>query len=135
MTPSWLPAVERASSFTKDSRELEWGPCPSFIPDGCEIAVLHGDPAKRNTDIFFKVPPDFAIPHHYHTSPERMVLVSGRLRVSYDNQETEILEPATYAYGPAKLPHTAFCEKGEPCVLFIAFEDPIDAFEVVQEMK
>ncbi|MBD3792323.1 MAG: cupin, partial [Campylobacterales bacterium] len=26
------------------------------------------------------------------------------------------------------------CEKGdEPCVLFIAFEEPIDAFEVVKE--
>jgi quercetin dioxygenase-like cupin family protein len=127
-----LQADEPALAFTANAGELEWGPCPAFIPQGCEIAVLHGDPAKNNTDVFFKVPADFAIPHHWHTSPERMVLVSGKMTVTYDNQETELLEVGTYAYGPSKRPHVAFCEKGEECVLFIAFEDPIDAFEVMK---
>jgi len=135
MTSSWLQASERAIRSTYDNKELEWGACPAFIPEGCEIAVLHGDPAKNNTDIFFKVPGDFAIPHHWHTSPERMVLVSGKLKVTYDNQAAEVLAPGTYAYGPAKLPHTAFCEKGDPCVLFIAFENPVDAFEVIKTTK
>ena len=45
----------------KDS-QLKWGACPDFIPKGCEIAVLHGDPAKANADIFFKVPANFTIP-------------------------------------------------------------------------
>lgn len=135
MVPTGLYAGERAIAHTFADQELQWGPCPPFIPEGCEIAVLHGDPAKNNTDIFFKVPGGFAIPHHWHTSPERMVLVSGILLVTYDNQETEILKPGTYAYGPAKLPHTAFCEKGDPCVLFIAFEDPVDAFETVKALQ
>ncbi len=132
---SGLQAGEVALTYTHDSKELKWGPCPAFIPKGCEIAVLHGDPGKNNADIFFKVPADFAIPHHWHTSPERMVLVSGKLKVTYDNQKTELLEPGTYAYGPSKLPHTAYCEKGDPCVLVIAFENPIDAFEVMKEHK
>lgn len=72
-------------------------------PKGCEIAVLHGDPSQANADIFFKVPENFAIPHHWHTSAERIVLVSG------------------------KLAHKAFCAEGAPCVLFIAFESPVDA--------
>lgn len=135
MMSTGLQANEPALTFTYESEVLEWGPCPAFIPEGCEIAVLHGDPAEENTDIFFKVPENFAIPHHWHTSPERMVLVSGKLNVTYDNQTTETLEPGTYAYGPAKLPHTAFCEKGDPCVLFIAFEDPVDAFEVIKATK
>lgn len=128
-----LHASEPALSYTWEDKELQWGPCPPFIPQGCEIAVLHGDPVNNNTDIFFKVPGNFAIPHHWHTSPERMILVSGTLEVTYDNQSTEVLEPGTYAYGPAKLPHTAFCRQGAPCVLFIAFEDPVDAFEVIQQ--
>jgi quercetin dioxygenase-like cupin family protein len=127
-----LQADEPAVAFTANAEALEWGPCPAFIPEGCQIAVLHGDPAKNNTDVFFKVPGDFAIPHHWHTSPERMVLVSGKMRVTYDNQATELMEPGTYAYGPSKRPHVAFCEKGEDCVLFIAFEDPVDAFEVMK---
>jgi len=130
-----LQAKEKALAYTFDNTQLTWSACPEFIPKGCEITVLHGDPAKNNTDIFFKVPGNFAIPHHWHTSPERMVLVSGKLKVTYDNQATEILEPGTYAYGPAKLAHTAFCEEGSPCVLFIAFENPIDALEVIQPTK
>jgi ketosteroid isomerase-like protein/quercetin dioxygenase-like cupin family protein len=107
---------------------LQWGPCPAFIPKGCEIAVLHGDPGKDNADVFFKVPANFTIPQHWHTSPERMVLVSGELVVTYDGQQPTTLKPGMYAYGPAKRPHEATCAKGDPCVLFIAFEAPIDAF-------
>lgn len=126
---------DTALAYNADDTKLEWGPCPPFIPEGCQIAVLHGDPAKNNLDVFFKVPGNFAIPHHWHTSAERMVLVSGKLKVTYDNHETELLVPGMYAYGPSKLPHTAFCEKGDPCVLFIAFEEPLDAFEVMKEAK
>lgn len=130
-----VQANDTALTYSADDKRLEWGPCPSFIPEGCKIAVLHGDPAKNNLDVFFKVPENFAIPHHWHTSAERMVLVSGKLKVTYDNHEMELLVPGMYAYGPSKLPHTALCEKGEPCVLFIAFEEPLDAFEVIKEIK
>jgi quercetin dioxygenase-like cupin family protein len=122
-----------ANTF-KDSR-LKWGPCPAFIPKGCEIAVLHGDPAKNNADVFFKVPANFEIPRHWHSSAERMVLVSGKLEVAYDGQKPVVLRPGMYAYGPAKLPHKAFCAKGEPCVLFIAFESPIDAVPTESKPK
>ena len=121
------PAQEPALSFTFKDAQLKWGPCPAFIPKGCEIAVLHGDPAKGNADIFFKVPGNFTIPHHWHNSAERMVLVSGKLHVTYDGQKTAVLKPGHYAYGPAKLGHKATCAKGNPCVLFIAFESPVDA--------
>lgn len=130
-----LPSVAGAQAASKEpalantfkDAQLKWGPCPAFIPKGCEIAVLHGDPAKDNADVFFKVPANFTIPRHWHTSAERMVLVSGKLRVTYDGQEPVTLKPGMYAYGPAKLPHKASCAKGDPCVLFIAFESPIDA--------
>ena len=118
---------ELALAYATDDARLQWGPCPDFIPQGCEIAVLHGDPAQENADIFFKVPEDFTVPHHWHTSAERMVLVSGELHVTYDGHDTTVLKPGMYAYGPPKLPHEAYCAKGASCVLFIAFEAPIDA--------
>lgn len=40
------------------------------------------------------------------------------------------LRPGTYAYGPAHLPHVATCLSKEPCVLFIAFVEPVDAIPV-----
>lgn len=134
-----IPAAAAAQtpdpSFARTLKDakLQWGPCPAFMPKGCEIAVLHGDPAKPNADIFFKVPGNVSIPRHWHTSAERMVLVSGRLEVTYDGQGPVVLKPGTYAYGPAKAPHKAFCAKGAACVLFIAFEAPVDALPAQAE--
>lgn len=112
---------------TFQDADLQWGPCPAFLPEGCAIAVLQGNPAEDNADVFFKVPGKSMIARHWHTSAERMVLVSGELHVTYDGQDTVILRPGTYAYGPAKLPHRAVCESDTPCVLAIAFESPVDA--------
>ena len=118
---------EAAVTWTADDNRLRWGPCPAFLPAGCAIAVLHGDPAKGNADVFFRLPADSNLPLHWHTSAERMVLIAGELRVTYEGQPAAILKPGTYAYGPAKRPHSGFCASATPCVLFIAFESPVDA--------
>ncbi|MGQ0699171.1 MAG: cupin domain-containing protein [Panacagrimonas sp.] len=120
-------ASESAISLTHNSAQLKWGPCPAFMPKGCEIAILHGDPAKPNVDVFFKLPPGSTAPQHTHTSAERMVLVSGELEVTYAGQSPIKLKPGAYAYGPAGKPHQATCAKAAACVLFIAFESPLDA--------
>jgi quercetin dioxygenase-like cupin family protein len=125
-----VPAQEPATTQTADDPKLQWGPCPAFLPKGCGIAVLHGDPAKDNVDVFFKVPAKSTIPLHWHTSAERMVLVAGELHVTYDGQKKAVLKPGTYAYGPAKHPHDGYCASNKPCVLFIAFESPLDAVHV-----
>ena len=124
------PAPEPALAWTADDAQLKWGPCPPFLPEGCGIAVLHGDPAKPNVDVFLKVPAKSTLPLHWHTSAERMVLVAGELHVTYEGQKTTVLEPGTYAYGPAQRPHHAQCASTVPCVLFIAFESPLDAVPV-----
>ena len=129
------PVSEPALAFTATDAQLEWGPCPPFLPNGCGIAVLHGDPAKDNVDVFFKVPGKSTIPLHWHTSPERMVLVAGELHVTYDGQKKAVLKPGTYAYGPARRTHDGYCASKVPCVLFIAFESPLDATPVEGEIK
>jgi quercetin dioxygenase-like cupin family protein len=121
------PAKEKALTWDAGSSQLTWGPCPPFLPKGCGIAVLQGDPAKPNVDVFLKVPGKASLPRHLHTSAERMVLVAGELHVTYDGQDRAVMKPGTYAYGPAKLPHKAVCASEAACVLFIAFESPLDA--------
>jgi quercetin dioxygenase-like cupin family protein len=129
------PGAENSLARTFKDKDLQWGPCPPFLPQGCGIAVLHGDPAKPNVDVFFKVPGGSKIAPHTHTSAERMVLVSGELTVKYDGEKPVTLKKGSYAYGPAKKPHEATCAKGEPCVLFIAFESPLDAVEYKEALK
>ena len=129
------PAQEQALTWTAGDPKLKWGPCPPFLPKGCGIAVLHGDPAKDNVDVFLKVPSKSTIPLHLHTSAERMVLVAGELHVTYEGQKKAVLRPGTYAYGPAKRPHNGYCASAVPCVLFIAFESPLDAVPIEATKK
>ena len=116
--------------FPANDKGIQWGPCPAFLPKGCQIGVLHGDPAKPNVDVFFKVPGKSKIAAHKHTSAERMVLVQGELQVSYEGHKPFTLKRGSYAYGPAELVHEAACLSVEPCVLFIAFEQPLDAIPI-----
>ena len=125
-----VPAAEPAITRTAGDPGLQWGPCPEFLPAGCRLAVLHGDPAKPNADVFLEVPARSTLALHWHSSAERMVLIAGELHVTYEGQATAVLEPGTYAYGPAKRPHGAVCASAVPCVLFIAFESPVDAVPV-----
>lgn len=120
-------AAEAPLAIRADSPALKWGPCPPPFARGCEIAVLHGDPARPNSDILLRVPGGFRLQPHRHTSAERMVLVGGQLRVRYKGSPARVLTPGTYAYGPAGMPHEGQCLGRQRCYLFIAFDGPVDA--------
>lgn len=117
------------TALSKAARDtaLQWAPCPPIFPAGCEMTVLHGDPAKPNSDVFLRVPPSYEIPAHSHTSAERMILVTGELNVTYKGAQPFTMSLGSYAYGPPKAPHKATCVSTEACTLFIAFESPVDA--------
>lgn len=117
----------KALAIPHTDSKINWGACPDFLPKGCGLGVLNGDPAKPNSDVFFRLMPGSLLPHHYHTSAERMVLVSGELHITYDGHDPVVLKPGMYAYGPPMLAHKGRCADGDPCVLFIAFEGPVDA--------
>ncbi len=123
-------AEETAFSHGVKDGDLEWAPCPDIFPESCRIAVLHGDPSEPRTDLFFKVPAGTRLVEHTHTSAERMVLVSGAMEVDYAGQEPVVLEAGDYAYGPPELPHSTVCLDRGDCVLFIAFNEPVDAMAV-----
>jgi hypothetical protein len=102
--PVLVADAGKAVTWEPDSANLEWGPCPAFMPDDCGIAVLHDDPAQPNAEVFFRLAGNTIAPRHWHTSAERMVLVSGKMQVDYDDQELFVLGPGAYAYGPSRLP-------------------------------
>jgi len=114
-------------SISLSDQDLKWGPCPEIFPKGCEMSVLHGDPKKKDADIFLRVPSNYVFPPHSHTSAEHMNLVSGNLEIKYKGEEPMILKQGSFAYGPAGHAHEAKCTSQEACVLSIGFEKPIDA--------
>jgi quercetin dioxygenase-like cupin family protein len=122
--------MQLSKSVSFDSfKTLNWVPCPDPLNfEGCTITVLHGDPSQTNSDVLFRMQPGTVAPEHWHNSAERMVLISGEMHVTYTGEEKQILKAGTYAYGPSKKPHVAACIGDEPCILFIAFEKPVDTF-------
>jgi len=131
-TPTAAPPVSSEVPLAKAATDpaLQWGPCPAPFPQGCELTVLHGDPAKPNADVLLRMPGGYVIPPHRHSSAERMILVSGQLEVKYRGAPAATLKPGNYAYGPASLPHRATCVGTEQCHLFVAFEGPVDVMAV-----
>lgn len=123
--------TELSLAKTMDDTDLTWNPCPPFMPEGCGFAILHGDLGKENLDIFFKVQANSDIPNHWHHSAERMILVSGELQVTYEGEKPQTLKVGSYAFGPSKKPHSGKCGDAGPCVIFIALEEPFDAFPLV----
>ncbi len=121
---------DKAFVVEYDSPEIQWGACPAFMPDSCNLAILRGDPAKKHADVLFRLRSNTTAPHHWHTSSERMVLLAGEMMVDYDGQDPVVIRASNYAYGPAELPHTAKCQSKEDCILFISFDEPVDAFAV-----
>ena len=127
------PASETPLVKAATDPALQWGPCPAPLPQGCELAVLHGDPAKPNADVLLRIPGGYVIPPHRHSSAERMILVSGQMEVKYQGAAAATLNAGNYAFGPANLPHRATCMGTAQCQLFIAFEGPVDVV-AVEEM-
>ena len=124
------PAGGKAFVWTHDDPELEWSACADWLPDGCKLTVLQGDPAEPNADVLFRIPANSKLANHWHTSAERMVLIAGEFHIDFEGQDPVVMKPGTYAYGPAKLNHSAECKDAGDCYLFVAFEEPVDAVPV-----
>jgi quercetin dioxygenase-like cupin family protein len=120
-------AREEPLAIKANDARLTWGKCPPIFATGCEIAILHGDPGKPNSDVFLRIAAGATLPAHWHSSAERMTLSRGQLSIPYAGGSPAVLQAGDYAFGPAKHVHSAQCVSAEPCTLFIAFEGPVDA--------
>ena len=123
--------TEDSFSTSANDPDLEWLPAPEIFP-GCSFTVLHGDVAEPQLDFFFKMEPKTVAVKHFHNSAERMILVAGELEVQYDGEDPVVLKSGHYAYGPAKKPHKAKCLSAEPCVLFVAMNEPFSVAPITK---
>lgn len=76
-------------AFTPD--EIQYGPAPSFIPSGAQLAVLEGDPLASSGDytVRLKMPPGYRIPPHWHPQRENVTVISGTFRVGMGDRFVE----------------------------------------------
>jgi quercetin dioxygenase-like cupin family protein len=105
---------------------LKWVPCGSGMPEGCEVAVLHGNPKTGASEVFVCMPQGYRFPAHWHTANERITMVKGTMSLTVKGGEVINARPGTYLFLPGKTAHSGQCGDTEACVLSVALDKPLD---------
>jgi len=116
-TKSGSPA--KPDALFINTGELKWGPAPPDLPQGAQLAVLHGDPSKKAVfTIRLKAPAGYKIAPHWHTRDEQLTIVSGNLLLHMGDTmdaPAQSLEAGGFHFLPGKMHHGAEF-KGETVV-------------------
>src|SRR5207253_10939080 len=95
------PLPKGFSSFGPDQTiadvgKVEWQPLQlEGLPPGAEIASLRGDLGKGGGEILLRVPANYTVPNHSHTSDEVYVWLKGSFTyIAADGSQAELDAPA-----------------------------------------
>lgn len=88
-----------------ESEELEWKPAAS-VGEGAEIAIIEGDPGKKEPFTFrLRLPDGLELAPHTHPEDERVTVLEGKLHFAhgeeFNRENTEPLEVGDMALMPA----------------------------------
>ena len=109
-----------------DIGNVEWQPLKlEGLPPGIEIATLRGDLGKGGGEILLRVPANYTVPNHSHTSDELYVWLKGAFTyIAGDGKQAEIDGPA-YISLPGNTPHALKCHN-TPCIFYVRYSRPFD---------
>jgi hypothetical protein len=135
---SSLPAHELGSnkkplSFGDDQTIVDitkvvWEPLEvEGLAQGAEIAMLRGDLGAGDSQLLLRLPPNYYVRNHSHTSDEVYVWIQGAFTlIAHDGTETEFDGPAYISF-PGNAPaHGLKCGNKEPCILYLRYSRPFD---------
>ncbi len=103
--------------------ENKLAPMPG-MPACITMAVESGDPSKGSSVIVFKGTAGCAIPWHWHTPTEHVMMVSGSAKVEMKGMSAATIGPGGYAMMPSKHQHQFTCTSA--CTLFVSSDAPFD---------
>ena len=136
--PSAPPTVATASASRSALNDIEWGPAPSVLPPGAQIAVLEGDPGKAEPfTLRLKLPNRYKIPPHTHPTTENITVLAGTflagMGAQFDESTMEAFGQNGFTSVPAEHAHYAMA-RGETVVqvhglgpFAITYVNPADA--------
>ena len=110
------PAAEKAQKPAAGKHvmfapgDLKWGPAPSGLPAGAELAVLDGDPGKAGLfTIRIKAPDGYTVQPHWHPTDEHLTVLSGNMMMGtgskWDDSAMHEATAGTYAKMPRRVNH------------------------------
>jgi hypothetical protein len=120
-TPDAMAASAAAEKniFTPDA--IQYGPAPSFVQPGAQLAVLEGNPMASTGDytVRLKMPDGYRIAPHWHPKRENVTVISGTFKVGMGDHFVEnsmLTFPAgSFAYLDPDMHHYAMA-RGEVVV-------------------
>jgi len=87
-------------------------------------AVVDGDPAKGPSMVAVRAGAGCAIPWHWHTANERLVMVAGTAHLQMKDGKPLQLSPGGFALAPSKHVHRFSCDV--KCMLYVQSDMPLD---------
>ncbi len=97
--------------FTPDA--IQYGPAPSFVEPGAQLAVLEGDPLAATGDytVRLKMPDGYRIAPHWHPRRENVTVISGIFKVGmgdhFDEASMMSFPAGSFAYLDPAMHHYA----------------------------
>ena len=97
-----MAAAKEKHAFTPDT--VEYGPAPSFVAPGAQLAVLEGNPMATSGDytIRLKMPDGYRIAPHWHPKRENVTVISGTLKFGmgdrFDESSMASFPAGSFAY-------------------------------------
>jgi quercetin dioxygenase-like cupin family protein len=100
--------------------DIPWRAGPGSLPEGCQYAVLEGDPSKPGLfTMQLKLPDGYRIPPHTHPNVERVTVLKGTFNLghgsTFQRDATKALNAGSYTAMPPGMQHFAWA-KGETVV-------------------
>lgn len=110
------PSVHAAQSAS----DPQWGPVPSALPAGAQIAVLQGDPFGNGLyTVRLKLPKGYTVPPHFHPTDEMVTVISGDFQIGMgdriDKTTAKTLKAGGFVTAAAGMHHYAMA-RGETVV-------------------
>ncbi|MEV5570180.1 cupin domain-containing protein [Spirillospora sp. NPDC052269] len=102
----------------------QWLPCEGL--DGCTYKPLRGNPATGPSEAVFRLKAGTAFAPHWHTSPEHVVGISGKLAWNVQDGPHARIGQGDFLYYPSKAVHWGQCLKGADCVYKVYDDLPYD---------
>ncbi len=111
-----------------DLNKLEWAPLEvKGLAPGAEIAVLRGDLATGASELVLRLPPNYYVRNHTHTSDEVYVWIKGAFTlIAHDGTKTKFDGPAYISFPGNAPPHALKCGSKESCILYLRYSRPFD---------
>jgi hypothetical protein len=97
-----MAAGTEKHAFTPDA--VEYGPAPSFVAPGAQLAVLEGNPLATSGDytIRLKMPDGYRVAPHWHPKRENVTVISGTLKFGmgdrFDENSMTSFPAGSFAY-------------------------------------